>query len=238
MNADAWPDTGTGRKNAAFEAAESGIACIPLSPLSPVAVLQNTVRSVLLSSPTPDQAMLAAVLYAVGPMSIAEASRMIGRKLQIDDDFLSFGIVSVKADAKTSIRQAVMRLVGSWSSETLAKRTRSPRPPSVPEMRQTVTWAIGYVKRRKAEADGELFVMLRWIKQSCHGHAAKPIPRADLLRAAAAKKALDQLQDWIDKDAADGKPTPESLPIIQRWLSWALMEHTYLPEFIPPWPEE
>lgn len=236
MTVEPWPDLHSERKAAALDALDAGSPCIPLAPLSSLDVLQNTLGSVLLSSPTPDQAMMACLLYVIGPMSAAEASRLIGRRCAAHDELVKLGAATALGRPKTVDRQAQIRLVGSWAVTALPGRGKSPRPPSIAELRDLVAWAREHAKRCKAEASGELLSILRWVKQSSSGASALPTPRDRLPKGASLKSAMDQLRDWAEADTSEEAPVTAAVSVLSRWIQWTSTEHTHLPEFIPSWP--
>lgn len=209
--------------------------------MADLSVVRHGYQSILISSPTSDEMVAAALLYYLAPLSLDEMRQLLPpatdeqgrqtdsrRSLSSMRPLVDAGALVVVESGRKAERAVPMRIAGAWEARTLPLRPASPRPPSRREAHQVIKWCRAMIDALRAEATGDTLAVLAWIAESLRGKATdrKTLPRGKHVLA-----VLEEMHRW---EAASSIRQPRDWETVSLWLRW-LEGQAFLPEVIPFW---
>ena len=209
-----------------------------------LSIVRNAYHSILISSPSSDEMLVAALLYYVAPMSLAHMRMLLprgsdeqGRPTDERRSIMSMralidaGVIVVIESGQKAERAQPMRLGGAWEARPLPLRTPSTKPPSRLEAHAVIRWCRAMIDACRIEATGDTLSMLAWIASSLRGRLTdrKTLPKGKQVPA-----VLAEIERWSDLSSIR---EPEEWATLRTWVQ-SFGETAWLPEVLPFWHEE
>lgn len=230
------------RRAKAFASAARGEAFLPATPMAEISITRHGYQSILLSSPTSDEMVAAALLYYLAPLSLDEMRQLMPtssdeqgratdsrRSLSSMRPLLEAGALVSIESARKSERVIPLRIAGAWESRPIPTRPASPRPPSRREAYRVIKWCRAMIDALRVEATGDTLAVLAWIADGLRG---KLTDRKTLPRGRRMSVVLEEIDRWGTASSID---QPQEWEVTAMWARW-LEGQTYPPEVIPFWP--